>query len=311
MLDLANLNYSGLQTPRTAADFSAAQLKKAGWRGRIILAQITRIIGLIIALVVAAGGVLLLTDPSGHNLLLLAVILFVFAIALGTVAWFAPKLTLKLRGDQLSLLRFALDNGANYYTSEWPARHDERIKNVLFSPNIIRRNYPVGTTDNILIFPDDATLFQYNYSSGNNQQDIRPELTAQILCFKLPVSLPRIFLNSRRNILNFMVPTDKMQEVSLEGDFSSYFRVYFTPGSQITTLQILTPDVMAALLDFGFDYDFEILDNNLYIYAPANGLDFISPVKLQKLLQNLNDVQNKILRQLQNYQTETASSDKS
>jgi len=310
LLDLTSLNYSGLQTPQTAVDFTTAQLKAAGWHGRIILVKITCVIFLAIAIIVAAGGVFLIMDPEGRDLILLAVILFVFAMALGTVAWFAPKLTLKLRGNQLALLRFAIDNGADYYTSEWPARHDERIKNVLFGQNILQRSYP-GTINNVLIFPDNTLLFQYNYMTGNNQQKFGIEQNAQIVCLKLPVSLPRIFLNSRRNILNFMVPTDKMQEVSLEGDFSSYFRVYFTPGSQITTLQILTPDVMAALLDFGFDYDFEILDNNLYIYAPANGLDFISPVKLQKLLQNLNNVQNKILRQLQNYQTETASSDKS
>jgi len=57
------------------------------------------------------------------------------------------------------------------------------------------------------------------------------------------------------------------EAVSLEGNFNHHFKVYQEQGEQITTLQILTPDRMAVLLDRFEAANVEIQDTYLRIYV--------------------------------------------
>jgi hypothetical protein len=53
----------------------------------------------------------------------------------------------------------------------------------------------------------------------------------------------------------------------LEGDFDKYFRIQLDLGEEVSAMQIFEPGLMAALIDTPYRYDFEILDQTLFIYA--------------------------------------------
>lgn len=59
----------------------------------------------------------------------------------------------------------------------------------------------------------------------------------------------------------------KLHEISLEGDFPATFKVYQEDDQQLLTLQILTPDRMAYLIDKLGDFDMEIHDNYLRLHS--------------------------------------------
>ena len=78
--------------------------------------------------------------------------------------------------------------------------------------------------------------------------------------------VPHLFLNGKKNAINPNTFGYKIEVLKLEGDFHKYFDVLVPSGYHIDALQILTPDVMSTLIDFGQEYDFELIDNQLYIY---------------------------------------------
>lgn len=55
------------------------------------------------------------------------------------------------------------------------------------------------------------------------------------------------------------------QRLRLEGDFDRYFAVYVPPGYERDALELLTPDVMACLIDHGRHWDVEIVDDRLIV----------------------------------------------
>lgn len=83
----------------------------------------------------------------------------------------------------------------------------------------------------------------------------------------------RIVINAK----SFHIPTTlngsagnftTKEPLSLEGNFDQFFSTYMETGQQIATLEILTPDVMEKLISTGKEYSFELIDGNLYLYAP-------------------------------------------
>lgn len=87
---------------------------------------------------------------------------------------------------------------------------------------------------------------------------------------------PHILLDSKKNnqvIFGKRVsdlPSEAhfgMEVLALEGDFGNYFTVYIEPTHQQDVLYILTPDVMARLVDYGAEYDIEVVDGKIYAYS--------------------------------------------
>ena len=56
------------------------------------------------------------------------------------------------------------------------------------------------------------------------------------------------------------------QTLQLEGNWNRYFNVIAPQGLQEEALQILTPDAMAAMIDFGKSFNFEAADGNIFSY---------------------------------------------
>ncbi|GAA3882648.1 hypothetical protein GCM10022381_26140 [Leifsonia kafniensis] len=66
---------------------------------------------------------------------------------------------------------------------------------------------------------------------------------------------------------------DREQRLSLEGNFDRWFQAYSTPTYRMEALYVLTPDVMAALIDHASSFNVEIVDDMLVFFTPQ-GADF-------------------------------------
>jgi hypothetical protein len=67
--------------------------------------------------------------------------------------------------------------------------------------------------------------------------------------------------------LAFLAEIDEYQRTSLEGDFDQFFVTYFPSRYHIDSRSIITPEVMAAMIDSGVS-DIEISGKKLYLYSP-------------------------------------------
>ena len=89
-----------------------------------------------------------------------------------------------------------------------------------------------------------------------------------VLKINLPNRFPHIFLDCKSN--NFVVTSNfpaqfpKDAEINLEGNFSEYFRA-FSAGSNVETLQILSPELMQRIITYPRQADIEIVDDQLQI----------------------------------------------
>ncbi len=84
------------------------------------------------------------------------------------------------------------------------------------------------------------------------------------LSLRLPRALPHLIIDARGNgSLRTLLPGT--QRLSLEGDFDRYFATYVPDGYERDALELLTPDVMACLIDYGSRWDIEVIDDRLQL----------------------------------------------
>ncbi|MCU1472955.1 hypothetical protein [Amnibacterium sp.] len=88
----------------------------------------------------------------------------------------------------------------------------------------------------------------------------------------LPRRMPHMLLLSRanrdgfrRSTLPWRLPTD--QVLSLEGDFDRYFTLHCPSRYEADALYLLTPDLMALLIDRAAEFDVEVVDDHLLLAA--------------------------------------------
>ncbi len=109
--------------------------------------------------------------------------------------------------------------------------------------------------------------------------------TVRAVRIPLPSEVPRIALRSRRGAgaLSLLPCRPRGRtELRLEGNFSDVFEVSVPAGSETAALYVLTPDLMAVLLDASADLDLELVDSTLHVYFPA--LDLTRPAELSRFL---------------------------
>lgn len=100
-----------------------------------------------------------------------------------------------------------------------------------------------------------------SYSGGKNDPK-GPRNAFRYLEMALPRRLPHIMIDATGNgRLRTILPGS--QRLRLEGDFDRYFAVYVPQGYERDALELLTPDVMACLIDHGRHWDVEIVDDRL------------------------------------------------
>lgn len=96
------------------------------------------------------------------------------------------------------------------------------------------------------------------------------------LSVALPAPLPHLYLDALANgraPRDLPTSVDRSQRISLEGDFDRSFSAYAPRTYGADALYVLTPDVMASLVDDAAGFDVEIVDDRVVFTAPE-GADF-------------------------------------
>lgn len=126
------------------------------------------------------------------------------------------------------------------------------------------------------------------------------------LAVTLPAPLPHLILdassNDRRGS-DLPATVHRGQILSLEGGFDKWFRVYAPRSYGREALYVLTPDVMAALIDDASQYNVEIIDNRL-IFFSSPVADFTKPEPWQSVHASLTAVAPRIVATARRYRDE-------
>ena len=115
---------------------------------------------------------------------------------------------------------------------------------------------------------------RYEYTVGDGKH--RRTYTWHYAGVRLPRKVPHLVLDSKANdstlmgkalISNLPVVISNSQRISLEGDFDKYFTLYAPKQYEVDVRYVLTPDVMAALVDQSSLFDIELVDDMAFFYT--------------------------------------------
>ncbi len=251
------------------------------------------------------------------NQILIGCFVAVYSLVLVATAFTIPQLWLKIAVALVGIGLAYWIAGVIYRSSQLSVRID---KFTALNGLDVRRNinpeasefrgslFSVGHSKQIsrLIMPPGGGWMLGDYlfvtGSGKSQQ------THVFGFFAVPLAqhLPNIILDARSNNIwgmsNLPIYFDQTQKMQLEGDFDTYFDVYCPKGYERDALYVLTPELMAILVDNGSQYDIEIVDNMVYFYR-KDGLPWqAEPMK--QLFQMLGAISDEIIDNSNRYRDE-------
>lgn len=289
---LPTLDYSSLSKPVTTAEL--AQFDGVKTDAGLRQARRMKIGAYSTLTLVCAAGIVLIVTASNSTHALAPIGIWAFIIS--GLIMLTMVSSAHSRKQRIRMERFAA------------------LNNITYRQNIPSGN-PAGmiynhghsrTVDQVLIFPSGFEIGNYHYTTGSGKNKSTHHWG--YVHIELPRRLPHMVLDAKQN--NFLslvsnLPTgfSRSQVLSLEGDFDTYFTLYAPETYKTDALYVFTPDVMAALIDNGRDYDIEIVDNSLNLYTKKRfSLD--SPETLDPLLTIIDIITKEIGRQGSRYRDE-------
>lgn len=92
-----------------------------------------------------------------------------------------------------------------------------------------------------------------------------------IVCVEIPDTKLQLIINSKLNNDDTsggnLAKYRRSQRYRAEGNFSDYFEIYSPRGAEVDVLTLLAPDVLEYILENFSDFDIEVVDKNLFLYA--------------------------------------------
>ncbi|MCU1579302.1 MAG: hypothetical protein JWP19_1506 [Rhodoglobus sp.] len=131
------------------------------------------------------------------------------------------------------------------------------------------------------------------------------------LGMRLARSLPNILLLARGEGSGFgggdaaSAPVGS-QRLRLEGDFDDAFALYCPKGYETDALYLLTPDLMALLIDDAGGLSVQLLDDAIVFYSPR-AIDFRDAALIERLFRIVDEVGAKALRGSARYRDDRAA----
>ena len=170
---------------------------------------------------------------------------------------------------QQRLTRFARENGLEYLPGPYLATHLEPL----------RDRGRLEVQDLLRTRPGSSPAIEFgdfelrSGSPGSEQTDI-----GGYCAIRLSTALPHLVLRSRRLRLHPLSAGElprAAQRLGLEGDFDDHFTLYCPEGAETDALALLTPDVMARLIDSAGDWDVELVGEWVILsrFPPVVSLD--------------------------------------
>lgn len=276
-------DYSALHRPMTKKDtdsYRARFVKKSTKQMKIT-------VGIIALLIILAFSPVLINAARNGELTIAVII---FGVIVSLIVVFVIIATIKRRRFLTRLLAFATANNIVLVTD----RVNPSYPGVIFSLGHSRR------LSEALVLPNGHEIGNYTYSTGSGRS--RRTYYWHYMRVKLVRRLPHMLLDARKNNVlrgkysNLPTSFKKDQIMTLEGNFNDFFTLYAPKGYERDAMYVFTPDVMAALIDFGADHDIEVVDDNLIFYK--KGTKNLTKEKvLTEALSVINRVSSEIIDQ--------------
>lgn len=278
------LDYSALGQPVTQADVDAYLLVHKNTA--IILSKPIQTAGSAIS--IGAIVLVLVLFFMGYGQALLVMV----PVAMGGIMFMSfIRANQKKLQRHVKVYKFALANNAQFI----PGAKDPAYSGAIFDYGNSR------SIVNAVVLPNSTEIGNYMYVTGSGKN--RSEHHWGYVRVKLVRKLPHMLLDAKSNNIfgkiSNLPQSFGRQSMSLEGDFDKYFTLYVPNGYQRDALYALTPDVMAALVDAGKNYDIEIVDDELFIYGPAIDLGLQS--KVEPLLNIVDRIGSELRDQTDRY----------
>jgi hypothetical protein len=185
----------------------------------------------------------------------------VFGLGSVLAMYLLVRATVNSMKKSMQLKDFAATNQLTFHENKAPLDH----------PGVLFQYGDSRMFTRQLIVPDStqAVVGNYQYATGSGKS--RRVHTYGVLRVTLSRKLPHVVLDARSN--NFLGHIsnisylDSSQQIQLEGDFNSFFTVYAPGDYGRDMLYWLTPELMEILKTHFAQYDIELVDNYVYLYA--------------------------------------------
>jgi hypothetical protein len=304
----ARLDAAPLQEP-VSREAVRAYRKEAIARGDAPSAVAAVVAAVVVAVLVLGVGVVVLLasrgsgSPLGLLLIVVGVVVAVLVVRglLGGAGW--------QRWARLD--RFARANGMRFT----PVVDGTEEIGMIFD-----RGHDRTTSERMLLGDGwldgrvETANYRYSITTGSGKNRHTRVYRWAYLVVQLDRHLPQLVLDAVQNdhrvlgigASNLPGSFASAQRLGLEGDFDRFFRLYVPQGYERDALYVLTPDLMALLVDqagTGAAFDVEVVDDRMYFYAPG-ALDYGDPAVWQRLTTIVRTVGAKTLRQSVRYADE-------
>lgn len=286
------LDYSPLNEPVTRADMTA--YKQSGLYKGFPVMNILGAIGVIILLVFMLPYAIAVIQSTSFSLNTVMPLIAIGVLV--SIFWELFKNTAKRRAK---LYKFALRNNLTLVVD---------VSNPAYAGMIFDNGHSREINDAVR-FGDGTEIGNYTYvtGSGKNQRTY----TRAYAKIRLARRLPHMVLDAKGNnfwkFSSLSDTFDRSQTLALEGDFNNYFTLYAPKQYERDALYVFTPDVMAAMIDHGKDYDIEIIDDELFIYANKH-FKLDQPETYERILTIASTVARKLINQTDYYADERIGS---
>lgn len=271
---------------RRFTEITAARPEASGLRSSFIFGTcFIVVLQIAIAIAFMAHG-----DPVPISIIVIGPVLIAVFGVVQLLRWLPRRPNRKKR---FRIARMAMANDWEYFDSI----HDPDEPGMIFRTGVRRLSTAVVRIPG----PRRMEVGNHHFvidSGDEGSGDTRTRLSRWgYASVRLDVPLPNIILDARRNnrMLRSNLPDalGKTQRLSLEGDFDRHFSLYCPVGYETDALYLFTPDICARLIDNAGDFDVEIVDDRLYLYA-THDLSTTDPAQWTRLLQTLGLLQQKL-----------------
>ncbi|GAA5145412.1 hypothetical protein GCM10025768_02610 [Microbacterium pseudoresistens] len=265
---------------RSKASASASSGPSASAMLGYVVGAIMAVVAFVVAITVVGSLV-----ASGQASAPLFIIVIVAVLVIGTAVFIAVRRATRIRRYRLHT--FAEANAMSYV----PSLADPQLPGMIFHDGRSRRSDDLvrGERPRFVEFAN----YQYTTGSGKNSTTHHWGYVA----IKLDVPLPNIVLDAVSNNglfgSNLPVRFGKHQRLSLEGDFDQYFALYCPEGYERDALYLFTPDIMARFMDNASQFDVEIVDDWLFLYAKDAKISTLEPARWAQLFSTVGAVLQK------------------
>ncbi len=107
-------------------------------------------------------------------------------------------------------------------------------------------------------------LFQYNYTVGTGKNKQYHTYCVAEVAFA--GTFPHLYLNNTKNRDLSNLKGLFLPRLSLPHELEGTFNLHCPKEYEIEALEIFTPDILAHILDAGWEHDLELVDQKLYVF---------------------------------------------